>query len=409
MEPLASTVAGRRIVLGVCGGIACYKTVFIARALTQAGAEVQVVLTQGAQEFLRPLVFEGITGIPPLTSLWSSQGSARHLRIAEEADLVLVAPATADFLARAAQGRADDLLSAVLLSTRAPVLLAPAMNTRMWEHPQVQQNVKHVRDTLGYVILGPDSGPLGVGEGEGLGRMTEPEVLTEHVARHLGERPLWKGKHVVITAGPTREPLDPVRYLGNRSSGKMGFALARDAWVRGAEVTLVTGPTPLLDPVGVSVLRVESAAEMLESLTPHVVGADLLIFSAAVGDYRAASISPEKRKRTLEGSWTPELEVNPDIALATLSLGSSALRLGFALETSEMITEARRKMELKGFDWVMANQPVPGRSGFESDTNEGILLSRKNPDEPISVPAASKHHVAAQLLDAVEREWASHS
>jgi phosphopantothenoylcysteine decarboxylase / phosphopantothenate---cysteine ligase len=396
---------GRKILLGVCGGIACYKSVALARGLTQLGAEVRVILTQSAQEFLRPLVFEGVTGIPALTSLWSAEGAARHLELAASADLVVVAPATADFLSRAAHGRADDLLGAVLLATRAPVLVAPAMNTRMWEHPQVQANARHVQDALGMVQIGPVSGPLGVGESAGMGRMVEPDELLAHASRVLLGRPAWSKRRVVVTAGPTREPLDPVRYLGNRSSGRMGYALAREAWVRGAEVTLVSGPVTVPPPVGVEVVRVESAVEMLEALRPRVEDADLLIFAAAVADYRATHVLDQKRKREKDGAWLPVLEPNPDLAVETLAMGGRAFRLGFALETGDLISEARRKMERKGFDWVMANAPIRGISGFEAETNEGYLLSREAPDHPVAIRRAPKEQVAAHLLDAVQQRW----
>jgi phosphopantothenoylcysteine decarboxylase/phosphopantothenate--cysteine ligase len=279
------------------------------------------------------------------------------------------------------------------------------MNTRMWEHVQVQRNVQHIEQVLPYTILGPSSGPLGVGEGEGMGRMLEPEELIAHVARAVGTRPIWAGKRVVITAGPTREALDPVRYLGNRSSGKMAFALAREAFVRGADVTLVSGPSAVPVPVGVAIVRVESAVDMLAAVTPCVPDADLLIFAAAVGDYRASEALTQKRKRTGQESWSPELVPNPDIAAETRTLGGRALRFGFALETADLETEARRKLAVKDLDWIMANRPVSGRSGFEADTNEGVLLSRWNPDHSIPVPPAPKAVVAAQLLDAVERRW----
>lgn len=405
MESPSPVLSGRRILLGVCGGIACYKSVVLARGLAQLGAQVQVILTQAAQEFVRPLVFEGVTGIPVLTSLWSSEGAAEHLRLATSADLVIVAPATADFLARTAQGRAVDLLSSVLLAVRAPVLVAPAMNTRMWEHPQVARNAEYVAQFPGYELLGPASGPLGVGEAEGVGRMVEPEEIIQHARRALNARDPWRRKDVVITAGPTREPLDPVRYLGNRSSGRMGYALAEEAWVRGAQVTLISGPVSLPPPLGVTLVRVESADEMLEALRPRVPDADLLVFSAAVSDYRAAQVLAQKMKREQSGEWSVSLEPNPDLALETLSMGGRGLRLGFALETGDLLGEARRKMDRKGFDWIMANAPVPGKSGFESITNEGFLLSKRASGDPIRIEQAPKSEVARVLMDAVETGW----
>ncbi|HSR42405.1 MAG TPA: bifunctional phosphopantothenoylcysteine decarboxylase/phosphopantothenate--cysteine ligase CoaBC, partial [Longimicrobiales bacterium] len=283
---------GARVVLGVTGGIAAYKSVQLARDLTRCGAAVDVVLTDSATRFVRPLTFEGVTGRPVHTDLWSdpsaSEGAALHIRLGLDADVVCVAPATADLVARAARGRASDLLGTVLLVTRAPVLLCPAMNDRMYGHPQVQANLAHLRDALGYRTVGPDVGPLAAGEGEGPGRMTEPEEILEHVGRALEPENALTGRTVLVTAGPTREPLDPVRYLGNRSSGLMGDALARGAWRRGAGVVLVSGPTSLAPPPGVELLRVETAREMEREVRRRLPDADVAIFAAAVADFRPA-------------------------------------------------------------------------------------------------------------------------
>jgi phosphopantothenoylcysteine decarboxylase/phosphopantothenate--cysteine ligase len=260
------------VVLGVTGGIAAYKAVQVARDLTRLGAEVDVIATEAAQKFVGGLSFEGVTGRPVLTELFSAQGAARHIELGRAADAIVVAPATADLLARAAQGRADDLLTTTLLATRAPVVLCPAMNDRMFAHPQVQQNLAHCRDVLGYRVAGPDTGPLAAGEADGPGRMLEPDVIVQHVGRALAQRAPLSGRRVLVTSGPTREALDPVRFVGNRSSGKMGRALAEAAWRRGAEVTVVSGPVALAPPVGAEVVRVESGREMLDAVA-HRIGA----------------------------------------------------------------------------------------------------------------------------------------
>lgn len=393
--------AGRRIVLGVTGGIAAYKCIPAARRLTRLGAEVEVVLTRSAREFVTPLTFEGVTGRPVLSELFSVDGAARHIRLGTEADVVCVAPATADFLARAAQGRADDLLATTLLVTRAPVLLCPAMNDRMWDHPQVQANAAHCRDALGYALLGPASGPLAVGEAEGAGRMVEPDEIVEHIGRLLGRGGPLEGKRVLLTSGPTREPLDPVRYLGNRSSGRMGFALAAAAWRRGAEVTVVSGPTGLPSPTGVEVVPVETALEMDHAVRERIGEADVILFAAAVADYRPADPTERKRKRARDGDgWTVELAANPDIAAGTRELRKSgAVAVGFALETEDLLENAAAKREAKGFHLVVANPAGEADAGFGTETNRVTLLGE---GEPEALPLLFKDQVAEAVLDRVE-------
>ena len=254
------------MVLGVTGGIAAYKAVQVARDLTRLGAEVDVILTAAAQRFVGGLSFKGVTGRPVLTDMFSGEGAALHVRLGREADAVVVAPAGADLLARTAQGRADDLLTTTLLAARAPVVLCPAMNDRMFAHAQVQQNLVHCRDVLGYRIAGPEVGPLAAGEGGGPGRMLEPDAIVQHVGRALSDPSPLRGLRLLVTSGPTREAVDPVRFVGNRSSGKMGRALALAAWRRGAEVTVVTGPVATPPPIGVEVVQVESGREMLDAV-----------------------------------------------------------------------------------------------------------------------------------------------
>ena len=391
---------GRRIVLGVTGGIAAYKSVQVARDLTRLGAEVDVVLTASAQKFVAPMSFQGVTGRPVLTDLFSEEGGALHIRLGREADVVCIAPGTADFLARAAQGRADDLLGTTLLATRAPVVICPAMNDRMFAHPQVQANLAHVRDRIGYLVAGPADGALAVGEGEGPGRMLEPADIVEHIGRALEEEGPLSGKRVLITAGPTREALDPVRYLGNRSSGKMGYAIARAAWRRGAHVTLVSGPTSLDLPTGADVLPVETAVQMYEAVESVLPTADVSIFSAAVADYRPDAPADEKMKRADTG---PELSIdlaaNPDIAAGTRdSRREGSIAVGFALETTDLAANAKKKLESKGFHLLVANEAGAPGSGFEVDTNRVTFFSAGGEE---ALPLLSKDEVAEEILDRV--------
>lgn len=394
---------GVRIVLGVAGGIAAYKSVQLARDLTRLGAAVDVILTRSATRFVGALSFEGVTGRAPFTDMWSAEGAALHIRLGRDADAVVLAPATADLLARAAEGRANDLITTTLLATRAPVLVCPAMNHRMFEHPQTQANLRRVSERLGYHIAGPGVGPLGVGEPWGPGRMLEPEEITEHVGRLLaapGSR--LSGKTVLITSGPTREPIDPVRFVGNRSSGRMGQALAAAAWRRGAAVKLVTGPVSLPRPTGVEVVRVETAVEMQREVERALPGADVCIFAAAVADFRPVDRATEKIKRARTG---PELSVsltaNPDIAaLAGAARRDGTVSVGFALETSDLVANAQRKLEAKGFDLIVANAPNGVDSGFDVDTNRATLITREAEPEPL--PLLSKADLAEILLDRVE-------
>lgn len=400
---------GRRVVLGVTGGIAAYKSVQLARDLTRLGAEVDVVLTHAAQRFVAPLSFEGVTGRPALIDLFSTDGAALHIGLGREADVVCVAPATADLLARASQGRADDLICITLLATRAPVVLCPAMNDRMFAHPQVQENLAHVRDRLGYRIAGPASGALAVGEGEGPGRMLEPHQIREAVGRALGEEDAFLGRRVLVTAGPTREAIDPVRYVGNRSSGRMGYAIAQAAWRRGADVTLVSGPSALEHPFGVDVVRVESAVEMHEAVAGVVSMADVSVFAAAVSDFRPVDTHEEKVKRDeTGGGLTIAMTANPDVALDTRSQRKAgSVAVGFALETTDVVENASKKLERKGFDLLVANDATEVGAGFEGPTNRVTFLAKGS--APEERPLMSKDEVAEELLDRVAARMAEAS
>lgn len=392
---------GRRILLGVTGGIAAYKSVQLARDLTRLGAIVDVVLTETARRFVAPLSFESVTGRRALDDLFSAEGAALHVRLAKEVDVVCVAPATADFVARAAQGRADDLLATTLLATRAPVLICPAMNDRMFSHAQVQENLRHVRDRLGYIVAGPAEGALASGEGEGPGRMLEPHEIREHIGRALARGAPFSGRRLLVTAGPTREAIDPVRFVGNRSSGRMGYALAQAAWRRGAEVTLVSGPSALAAPVGVERVSVETAAEMHAQVSERIAHADVSIFAAAVADYRPSAVEADKIKREKAGGELElRLAANPDIARDTISARKpGSIAVGFALETGDLLAHAAKKLEEKAFDLVVANDATEPGAGFEVETNRVALLSRGRPPE--TLPLLSKEEVAEVVLDRV--------
>jgi phosphopantothenoylcysteine decarboxylase / phosphopantothenate---cysteine ligase len=384
------------VVLGVAGGIAAYKSVQLARDLTQLGALVDVILTRAATEFVGGITFEALTGRPVHHELVAEGTALDHIRLAREADVVCVAPATADLLARAAQGRSDDLLAAVLLATRAPVLLCPAMNDRMWDHPQTQANAAHLR-ALGYRLVGPAIGPLAHGEGSGAGRMEEPEVILEHVGRALGASEVFTGRKLVVTAGPTREPVDAVRVLSNRSSGRMGYAIAAAAWRRGADVVLITGPAELTPPIGPEIVRIETAEQMRDAVAASIADADALIMAAAVADFRPAEPSATKIKKTA-GAPALALEAAPDVLKTTLGQRSKNLRVvGFALETNDHLDNARRKLEEKALDLIVLNDATEPGAGFEVDTNRVTILGRES--QPEVLPLQSKHEVAEIILD----------
>lgn len=395
---------GRRVVLAVTGGISAYKAVQLARDLTRLGSLVDTILTRAAEAFVTPLIFKGVTGREVHTNLFSVEGTALHIKLGVEADVVVVAPATADLIARAAQGRASDLLTAVLLSTRSPVVMAPAMNDRMYSHPQTKKNLDHCREVLGYEIAGPATGPLAVGEGDGPGRMLEPDQICEYVGRAIGVDSAFEGRNVLVTAGPTREPVDPVRFIANRSSGRMGFALAKEAWLRGANVTLVTGPSTLPVPVGVSTRSVETANEMLEEVREAIPDADFLFFSAAVSDFRPRELRDEKVKRTdISDGLALDFVENPDIALETRRLRrANAVAIGFALETEDLRSGAAKKLKDKDFDLVVANNPREEGAGFDVPTNLVTLLWKGGQEE--ALPLQSKENIAREILDRV-RSW----
>lgn len=388
---------GKRVVLGVTGGIAAYKVVQVARDLTQLGAELDVVMTRSARSFVGELSFEGVTGRPVRSEILQVGGALDHIRLARS-DAVCVAPATADFMARSARGRSDDLLGAILLATRAPVLICPAMNDAMWSHAATTANAARLRE-LGYTLVGPAEGPLAYGEGAGPGRMETPDAIVQHVGRALEGETRFTGRRVVVTAGPTREPVDPVRFLSNRSSGRMGFALASAAWRRGADVELIAGPTLLDPPVGPALTAVETAAEMKDAVVAALRDADVLIMAAAVADFRPRDVPDRKIKRS-KGIDAIGLEPAPDILAETTSQRSGCVVVGFALETDDGEANARAKLASKGLDLIVLNETGP-ESGFEVGTNRVTVIERDGEAE--SVPLLEKEQVADRILDRVER------
>jgi phosphopantothenoylcysteine decarboxylase / phosphopantothenate---cysteine ligase len=392
---------GRTVLLGVTGGIASYKSAWLARLFTKAGARVDVVLTRSATEFISALTFEALTGRPAHTGLFDAGRALEHIALARAADALVVAPATADFLSRAAAGQAGDLLTATLLATTAPVLLVPAMNDHMWAHPQTQHNVQHLQ-SLGYQVLPPDAGMLAAGEGEGPGRMPEPETIFAHAARLLESRapgPL-SGKRVLVTAGPTREAIDPVRFVSNHSSGKMGVALAEAAWRRGADVQLVSGPISVAEPPGVRITRVETT-EMARAVSRLLPRAHVLVMAAAPADFRPSGAARRKIKKDGAAPTLP-LAHTVDILKSTRGRRArNALVVGFALETHDALAYGRRKLSEKSLDLVVVNDATEAGAGFGGDTNRVTIVSRDGEVE--ALPLMSKAEVADAILDRVER------
>ena len=390
---------GRRIVLGITGGIASYKAGWLARLLSHAGADVDVVMTRGATEFIAPITFEALTGRPVQSDIFAPGRALEHIKLAREAEAIVIAPCTADFLARAAQGRADDLLAAILLATEAPVLLVPAMNDRMWKHGATVRNAAVARE-LGYRILEPDTGMLAAGEGHGPGRMPEPEAIFEHVAKMM-EQPTLAGRSVLVTAGPTREAVDPVRFLSNRSSGRMGVAIAAAAWRRGANVTLVAGPLEVPPPLGVTLVKVESTDEMERAVTKELPRSDALVMAAAPADFRAAEPAGKKIKKK-DAPKAIALAQAPDILAATRGARKKgSVIVGFALETDDVAANAKAKLEAKGLDMIVVNDAREPGAGFQVETNKVTLIDTSGRVEPL--PLLPKPAVADVILDRVEK------
>jgi phosphopantothenoylcysteine decarboxylase/phosphopantothenate--cysteine ligase len=393
------------VVLGVTGGIAAYKAAELARALMERGCSVQTVMTAGAQEFVRPLTFAALTGKKVITSLFATQtgedvlaSSVEHIRVAQENDVLVVAPATADVLAKFAHGQADDFLTTLYLAFTGPVVLAPAMNSNMWDHPATRENVRRLQER-GHRIIEPAEGLLACGV-TGPGRLPEPELIADAVLSFASGRRDLEGETVLITAGPTQERLDPVRYISNRSSGKMGYALAEEATARGARVILISGPVHLPAPYGVELIPVRTALEMRDAVMQQLRSATIVIKSAAVADYYRPN-PPEQKVKKTPARLSVELEPTPDILAEVGRDKGDRLLIGFAAETQNLIAEARRKCETKNCDMVVANLVSDDSIGFESDLNEATLVLRTG--ETIPVERASKRVVAGKILDTISK------
>lgn len=394
---MASPLRGRLVLLGVTGGIAAYKAAYLARRLTERGARVQVVMTPAATRFVGPDTFAALTGREVHSELFERTEEVLHVRLAREADVAVVAPATANMVARLAQGLADDLLTSTLLELRGPLVVAPAMHSGMWGHPATIHNVDRLRD-WGVVVIEPEAGPLAAGD-EGMGRMAEPEDIVTAVEGALAERagPL-SGARMVVTAGPTFEPIDAVRFVGNRSSGKMGFLVAEEAERRGAAVTLVTGPTHLPDPPGVEVLPVETAEEMRDAVLSRFEDADAVVKAAAVADWRPKERTEGKLKKD---AGPPEvyLEPTPDILRELGERKEHRILVGFAAETGDLEQAGRAKLREKDLDLIVVNQVGEPGTGFESDTNRAVLLAADGNDVPFR--EWTKRDLAAVVCDRV--------
>jgi phosphopantothenoylcysteine decarboxylase / phosphopantothenate---cysteine ligase len=402
------------IALGVGGGIAAYKAAELARALMERGFTVEVIMTRAAEEFVRPLTFAALTGRKVLTHLFSAasaedtlSSAIEHIRVAQDNQVLVIAPATADLLAKFANGLADDLLTTAYLAYTGPVVLAPAMNVNMWNHPATRENLRVLRER-GHIVVEPDDGALACGM-VGPGRLAEPERIAEAVSAVAGvvtnvvasgEKPKrdLEGETILITAGPTREPLDAVRYVSNRSSGKMGYALAEEAITRGGRVILVSGPVSLTPPAGAELVSVETALEMREAVMRHLSDATIVIKAAAVADYHLANPPAHKVKKTA-ARLSLELEPTSDILAEVGKKKGDRILIGFAAETENLVAEARRKLESKNCDMMVANLVARTDTGFDSDQNEVVLVTRSG--EAIPISRAPKREIARRILDQI--------
>jgi phosphopantothenoylcysteine decarboxylase / phosphopantothenate---cysteine ligase len=386
---------GKEIVLGVTGGIAICKSPELLRELMKTEARVQVVMTKNAQEFLTPLTFQVLSGNPVIIQLFQliAESKIGHVALADRADMIVVAPATANIIGKMANGIGDDMLSTLIMAARCPVLLAPAMNYRMWSNPVVQRNLATLKQ-WGYKIAEPGFGDLACGE-EGKGRMAEVREIIEDMEEVCTKKDLCNEK-IIITAGPTQEPLDPVRFISNRSSGKMGYALAKAAQRRGAQVILISGPSHLTPPRKIKVLRVKTAFEMREAILGEFQSATIVIKTAAVADYRPRVIE-NKKVRKGEPFITIEMEQNPDILKELGEIKGDKILIGFAAETDELVKNAQEKLRVKNLDFIIANDVSQEGSGFDADANQVKIIDQKGGIEDL--PLLPKEMVAETILD----------
>ena len=397
MQPSgASVLSGRRVLLGVTGGIAAYKACILTRLLRLGGATVRVVMTRSAERFVGPATFAALSDHPVHTDVFDEPERVLHVELAHAADVVVVAPATANAIAKLASGIADDLLTSTLLETPAPLVLAPAMHTGMWEHPATQANVRLLAER-GARFVGPARGPLAAGD-EGIGRMSEPEEILAAVEEVLARGRDLAGRSVVVTAGPTWEPIDPVRFLGNRSTGRMGFAVASEAFARGADVTLVVGPGTVPPPEGPRVVRVTTAEEMRAEVLAAAARADVVVMAAAVADFRPERSAPSKIRKQ---DGPPELRLVPTADILA-ELGASKggrVLVGFAAETEDMEAAGRAKLEAKGLDLVVVNEVGREGTGFGAETNHAAILSASGRHEPLRT--WTKRELASAICDRI--------
>jgi phosphopantothenoylcysteine decarboxylase/phosphopantothenate--cysteine ligase len=387
----------KTIVLGITGGIAAYKAVDLASKLTQAGAKVETVMTEAAQKLITPLTLRNITRRPVVTDMFemASEYSVEHIALAEAADAVIIAPATANTIARLAAGIADNMLGCIVLATKAPVIIAPAMNDIMYKNPVTQENIGKLK-ARGFTVIEPEYGRLASGK-MGKGRLPETSKLIEAIERALGQNKDLVGKRIVVTAGGTREPIDPVRHIGNRSSGRMGYALAEAARERGAEVTLISANVSLEKPDGVEIIKVQTAAEMKKAVAGAVKKVDALLMAAAVADYRPEASAKSKIKKESKRDLTLKLVKTPDILS---EVKGNFIKVGFAAESENLIANAKKKLVTKGLDMVVANDITELDAGFDVDTNRVVIIDKKGKAEEL--PLMSKREVADKVLDKVK-------
>ena len=395
-------LAEKRILLGVSGGIAAYKSVSLLRLLQKAGAEVRVVMTQAAQKFVQPLTFEALSHHRVYTDLFPASGDPDvvHVQLGKWADVILIAPATADFIGKLAHGLADDLLTCVLLATEAPVLIAPAMESQMWKHRAVQRNVRILRER-GCEMVAPGEGPLASGA-QGIGRVAEPEEIAEAVNAMMGAAQSLNGRHLVVTAGRTEQPIDPVRFITNRSTGKMGYAIAEQASRRGAEVTLISGPTELTAPAGVRVESIRTVADLKAATTRAYENADALIMTAAVLDFRPEEVAESKIKKR-DGGLLLRMLPNEDFLIPLGQNKGKRVVIGFAMETDNALENARKKLKEKNLDLIVLNELNVEGAGFGVDTNVVTLIEPHR--DAVALPLMSKRDVADRILDWLASHW----
>ncbi len=389
----------KHIILGISGGIAAYKAVEILRELTRLGASVEVVMTQNAKNFITPLTFQTLSGNPVYSEMFTllKQFEIPHVSLADKAHLVLIAPATANLIGKMAGGIADDLLSTLILAATSPILVAPAMNPNMYENPIVQSNLKRLKE-LGYGIIEPEEGMTACGW-EGKGRLAETEVIIEEIRVALAKKDL-KGKKILVTAGPTEEDIDPIRFISNRSSGKMGYVLAKVARRRGGEVTLVSGPTHLPIPKGVRFIGVKRAVEMAEAVLKNYEDFSIIVKAAAVADWRPKEMMEEKIRES-KGPFTLELVSNPDILFELGQRKGERILVGFAAETQDLVSNAQKKLKTKNLDLIVANDVTKEGAGFGYDTNQVKIIDREGNMEEL--PLMNKEEVAERVWDRVAR------